>query len=120
MGRKLSGVFFGRWELRDGSGEVNRRILKLLREAAIPLVFLDRRPDESAAEERCDLAGIDNQRAGYLATQHLLRLGSRRIGFFAYKYQASTVKARIAGYKEALAAHSGGKNDVRIFYSSPN
>jgi DNA-binding LacI/PurR family transcriptional regulator len=116
----VSGVFFAPLELSDRSHEVNRRILKLLREAAIPVVFLDRRPEESLAEERCDLAGIDNQRAGYLATHHLLQLGSRTIGFAAYRYQASTVKARIAGYKEALAAHSGGQSEVRIFYTAPN
>ena len=120
IAHKVSGVFFAPLELSERSGEVNRRILKLLREASIPLVFLDRRPEESAAEERCDLAGIDNQRAGYLATHHLLQLGSRRIGFFAYKYQASTVRARIAGYKEALAADSGSRSDARVFYSSPN
>src|SRR5260370_27643409 len=120
IAHKVSGVFFAPLELSERSGEANRRILKLLREAAIPLVFLDRRPEESPAEERCDLAGIDNQRAGYLATHPLLQLGARRIGFFAYKYQASTVKARIAGYKEALVAHSGSKSDVRIFYSAPN
>jgi GntR family transcriptional regulator of arabinose operon len=120
IAHKVSGVFFAPLELSERSGEVNRRILKLLREASIPLVFLDRRPEESTIEERCDLAGIDNQRAGYLATHHLLQLGSRRIGFFAYKYQASTVRARIAGYKEALAAHSGSKSEVRIVYGSPN
>lgn len=46
--------------------------------------------------------GIDNHRAGHLATQHLLRLGARRIGFVAYQDQAATVNSRIAGYRDAL------------------
>jgi GntR family transcriptional regulator of arabinose operon len=120
IAHKVSGVFFAPLELSERSREVNRRILKLLRDAAIPLVFLDRRPEESASEERCDLAGLDNQRAGYLAANHLLQLGSRRIGFVAYRHQASTVKARIAGYKEALAAHSGERADGPVFFAAPN
>jgi GntR family transcriptional regulator of arabinose operon len=120
IAHNVSGVFFAPLELSERSREVNRRILKLLRDAAIPVVFLDRRPDESPFEERCDLAGIDNQRAGYLATNHLLQLGSRKIGFVAYRHQASTVKARIEGYKEALAALSGDRGDGRIFYAAPN
>lgn len=31
-------------------------------------------------------------------------MGARRIGFLAYRNQASTVKARIAGYRDALPA----------------
>lgn len=116
--RKVSGVFFAPLELSERSPEVNRRILRLLRQAAIPLVFLDRRPEESPDGERYDLVGLDNERAGFLATSHLLKLGSRQIGFVAYRGQASTVKARIQGYKEALASHSG--NDPRIFNIAPN
>ena len=78
--------------------DANRRIVKRLRDAAVPVVFLDRRPEESPAQERFDLAGLDNQRAGYIATHHLLQLGARRIGFVAYRHQASTVKGRIMGY----------------------
>jgi GntR family transcriptional regulator, arabinose operon transcriptional repressor len=81
--------------------------MKLLKKAGIPLILLDRRPeDETSARERCDLVGIDNQRAGYIATEHLLRLGARRLGFIAYQNQASTVKARINGFKDALSTRS--------------
>jgi DNA-binding LacI/PurR family transcriptional regulator len=39
-----------------------------------------------------------------MITEHLLRAGCRRIGFVAYSNSASTVAARIAGYREALFA----------------
>src|SRR2546430_10082593 len=55
-------------------------VMRLLKAAAIPVVLLDRRPGEDSAHPRCDLAGIDNHRAGYLAAEHLSRLGARRIG----------------------------------------
>ena len=48
--------------------------------------------------------GIDNRRAGYLITEHLLRLGSRRIAFVGVANAAATVDARASGYREALAA----------------
>jgi DNA-binding LacI/PurR family transcriptional regulator len=37
-----------------------------------------------------------------MATKHLLKLGCERIAFGAYTHSASTVDARIAGYREAL------------------
>jgi DNA-binding LacI/PurR family transcriptional regulator len=46
--------------------------------------------------------GIDNRRAGFLITAHLLRLGCRRIGFVGLQHAAATVDAREAGYREAL------------------
>lgn len=49
-----------------------------------------------------NLVGIDNRHAGYLVTEHLLRLGSRRVAFVAVRDAAATVDAREAGYREAL------------------
>lgn len=99
----VSGVFFAPMELSIHSSTVNRRVMKKLKQAAVPVVLLDRRPEESTAGQRCDLVGIDNYRAGYIATEHLLQLGSRHVAFLALENQASTVKARILGFKEALA-----------------
>ena len=107
IARGVAGVFFAPLELSVHSAEVNLRVMKRLAGARIPVVLLDRRPDDTASRDHIDMVGIDNHRAGYLATQHLLRLGARRIGFIAYKHQAPTVKARIAGYKEALGKQNG-------------
>ena len=51
-----------------------------------------------------DLVGIDNRRAGFIITEHVLRLGSRRVAFVAQPNAAATVDAREAGYREALYA----------------
>lgn len=116
--RNVSGVFFAPLELSAHSADVNRRVMKLLQKANIPVVLLDRRPteDETRVRERCDLVGIDNHRAGLLATEHLLRDGARRIGFVGYENQAATVKARMMGYKEALSSVSRRNTPERVFF----
>ncbi len=87
IARDVAGVFFAPLELSAGSAEISGRVLKLLHNAGIPVVLLDRRPEEEPAGSRCDLVGIDNHRAGFLATHHLLSLGASRIGFVAYENQ---------------------------------
>lgn len=101
--RAVSGVFFAPLEFSAASAEVNARVIKLLRASGIAVVLLDRRPEPLTGQRECDLVGIDNHRAGYLAAEHLLRLGAARIGFVRLEGQASTVKARVRGYQDALA-----------------
>jgi DNA-binding LacI/PurR family transcriptional regulator len=49
-----------------------------------------------------DLVGIDNRRAGYTITSHLLEHGVRRLAFLGEENAANTVDARITGFHEAL------------------
>jgi DNA-binding LacI/PurR family transcriptional regulator len=106
IAREVSGVFFAPLEMTPRATEINRQVVSALRKAGIPTVYLDRRPDDMAARDRCDLVSVDNQRAGYLAANHLLKCGARKIGFLAYPGQASSVAGRIAGYRQALR-HAG-------------
>ncbi len=110
--RQVSGVFFAPLEMTPRAGEVNRKVMARLKKAGIPTVLLDRQPDDLGAGSRCDLVSIDNPRAGYLATKHLWNCGARRIGFVAFRGQASSVAGRISGYRQALAVHGVGE---RIF-----
>ena len=103
--RSVSGVFFAPVELHPRANEINRRILASLTKAEIPVVLLDHQPDEPGSSVRCDLVGIDNHRAGFLATEHLLHAGARRVAFASFSHQASSVDSRIRGYRDALAAH---------------
>jgi GntR family transcriptional regulator of arabinose operon len=103
--RKVSGVFFAPLEFESNAEKANRRILAALQEARIPVVLLDRRASKAPERNRPDLVGLNNRQAGYIATEHLLKLGCNRIGFLGYHGWASTVDERMSGYKEALAAY---------------
>jgi DNA-binding LacI/PurR family transcriptional regulator len=100
--RKVSGVFFAPLEFSPERYQANQRIVSALRKASIPVVLLDRCLEPYPHRSFFDLVGIDNRRAAYLATAHLIRSGAKRIAFFARPHSASTVDARIAGYREAL------------------
>jgi DNA-binding LacI/PurR family transcriptional regulator len=100
--RRVAGVFFAPLELTAGKDDVNARIARALDEARIPVVLLDRTVAPYPRRGHHDLVGIDNRRAGYVVTEHLLRLGARRIAFVALAHAAATVDAREAGYREAL------------------
>lgn len=104
--RRVSGVFFAPVELAatGGRDDVNHRIARALDEARIPIVLLDRTVVPYPGRGHHDLVGIDNRRAGYVITEHLLRLGARRIAFLGMPHAAPTVEAREAGYREALYA----------------
>ncbi len=104
LDRRVAGVFFAPLELTPGKDAVNRRIAQAFDDAGIPVVLLDRTVLPYPARGHHDLVGIDNRRAGYLVTEHLLRLGARRIAFVAVRDSAATVDAREAGYREALYA----------------
>jgi DNA-binding LacI/PurR family transcriptional regulator len=100
--RRVSGVFFAPLELTASDDDVNARIARALDEAHIPVVLLDRTVAPYPQRGHHDLVGIDNRRAGYLVTAHLLQHGAARVAFVGLPRAAATVDAREAGYREAL------------------
>jgi GntR family transcriptional regulator, arabinose operon transcriptional repressor len=102
IAKKVAGVFFAPLERTPGSEQTNQRIISALERDRVPVVLLDRCFLPYPKRSRHDLVGIDHRRAGYMITEHLLKLGCRHIAFVAYSNSASTVAARIAGYREAL------------------
>ena len=102
LDQKVSGVFFAPLEFSPNRREINREILNSLDDAKIPVVLLDRCGLTFPASGSHDLIGLDNRRAGYVVTEHLLRLGAERVGFLAREGSVETVEARVVGCREAL------------------
>jgi DNA-binding LacI/PurR family transcriptional regulator len=125
--QKVSGVFFAPLEFTPERNNVNQRILRALEKAKIPAVLLDRSGLPYPARSTHDLIGLDNRRAGYIITSHLLTTGAKRIAFLARRGSAETVDDRILGYREALFDHGinqqdnlvirGDAEDVRLIES---
>lgn len=104
--QRVSGVFFGPQEFGPPRQDVNGRILRALSKADIPVVLLDRCVLKYPDRSEYDLIGLDNRRAGYIVTDHLIRQGGTGIAFFAREGSAETVEDRISGYHEALYDHN--------------
>jgi len=102
VAKKVAGVFFAPLERTPQNDRINQAAVAVLEEAAIPIILLDRNFLPYPSGSPYDLVAIDHRRAGFMATEHLLKLGCQRIAFVAYTHSASTVDARIAGYREAL------------------
>jgi GntR family transcriptional regulator of arabinose operon len=103
VAKKVSGVFFAPLELTPQKDAINRAIAETLDRAGIPVVLLDRDLVSYPERSRYDLVGIDNRRAGYAITKHLIRSGCKRPVFVGRPGSAPTVDARAAGYQEAIA-----------------
>ena len=108
VAKKVSGVFFAPLELTPQKDAINHKVAAIFDKAGIPILLLNRDLVAYPARSRYDLVGIDNRRAGYTITNHLLRCGCRRLMFLGRSGSAPTVDARISGYREALAAFSTG------------
>lgn len=118
--RGVTGVFFAPLELLGGKDEVNRRITSAFDEAGIPMVLLDRDICEFPQRSRFDLVGIDNHRAGFVITQHVLEAGARRIVFFARPNSAPTVSARALGCSNAVRERKDPALDVVTYIGEPS
>jgi GntR family transcriptional regulator, arabinose operon transcriptional repressor len=104
---KVSGVFFAPVEFSTTRYQANHQIVAALEKVGIPVVLLDRCLEPYPQRSKYDLVGIDNRRTGYVATEHLIKVGAKRIAFIARPNSAPTVDARMAGYREALLLQGG-------------
>jgi len=80
------------------SSGTDAELLQTLRAAKMPLVLVDREIDDLVA----DLVEVNHEAGGFLATQHLLQLGHRRIACIAGPHGLSSARERVQGYQRAL------------------
>ena len=116
-----------------GHMKENVHVLESLQQRGIPLVFLW----ESLPETNFSYIGIDNEKACFTMTSHLIKLGHKRIAFMCgFKAGVSRLEKRYNGYKRALVEHglpfepelvlsltsnlSNGKNGMLQLLELPN
>ncbi len=83
--------------------EESRDQVELTRRHGHPVVYVNYEPTEVDA---CSVV-VDNERAGYIATTHLIERGCRRIGFVSARQELQPVHRRRAGVLRAIAEHPG-------------
>lgn len=94
--------------------DVSDELRELLTQAGIPFVTLS---DACTGELNC--IGPDNMHGGYMATQHLLELGHRRIAYvgdaFPDDYGFPTGELRYNGYLSALQEYGAPYRPEYVF-----
>jgi LacI family transcriptional regulator len=75
--------------------------LETLRQHNFPHVLIDHR----GVDEETPAVAAANRQGAYSATEHLIRLGHRRIGFITGAMDQISAQDRLAGYRAALADH---------------
>jgi GntR family transcriptional regulator, arabinose operon transcriptional repressor len=102
ISRSVDGVFFAPLEFGTDADKINHRILRQLRKAQIATVLLDRRVSRLSSRDRADITGINHRHAAYVATEHLLKTGCRKLCFVTSRSASSSVADRQAGFHQAI------------------
>jgi DNA-binding LacI/PurR family transcriptional regulator len=97
--RRVEGMVFICAEITDVRGE-HSHYAQLLEQGA-RLVFVNGGSESLAVTS----VGVDERAAGRLATEHLIALGHRKVGFVAGFPFALATREKTFGREEALAAH---------------
>jgi len=80
------------------SCQSSHEVLRIAEKNKIPHILVDRKLDGESAH----FVGINDELAGYIATQHLVQSGYRRIAHIGGT-DISTALGRLAGFRRALA-----------------
>lgn len=89
LSRRIDGLV-----VSSGGGEASH-----FREAGVPLVFLNRSPDWQDS----NVVTTDNFRGAYLAAEHLVKHGYKRIAVIAGPQHINTGRERLRGFQRALS-----------------
>jgi LacI family transcriptional regulator len=76
-----------------------------LAEEAFPIVLVNRRTYHPVVSEKVDYVGVDNILGGFLAVEHLIKLGHQRIGVIGGSSESSVGFERLEGGKKALVTY---------------
>ena len=116
---KVSGVFFQPLQfLRDGEN-VNRGILKLFKDAKIPVVLLDSDFVAPPLRSEYDLVGVDNTGIGYMLAKHVIAAGAKKIMYFSNPLPAPTSLKRGTGVGIAVTEAGLPWRKDSVFFADP-
>lgn len=100
--RQVDGIIFAR--SARISKEEEEKLLKLIEDTNIPFVWVDREINGTDNKSGCVV--LDHELGGYLAGEHLTKLGHTRIGCFTGPAGLENSNKRLLGFKRAME-HAG-------------
>ena len=87
---------------QDSTDKKAKESVELLERLKLPFVMIDRFLEET----KCSAVTVNHKSGGYMATNHLLSLGHKKIGCLAGPLQLRDCIGRLEGYEEALREHN--------------
>jgi LacI family transcriptional regulator len=95
-GKGVDGIIFTSTHRHDPNieGLINEKF---------PLILVNRKIHDESVINRVDYVVVDNVHGGFVATEHLIRMGHKRIGVVLGLSQSSASVERLKGAKKALA-----------------
>ena len=96
--RGVDGIIFSSVEAKDPN-------IRPLVEEDFPFILANRRVHDPLLDKNIDYIVLDNVSGGYMAMEHLYKLGHRRIGIVAGGFNISTAIERTEGAKRLLRDH---------------
>lgn len=91
----VDGIIFASVEVKDPN-------IKPLVEDNFPFILVNRIIHDRLLSKKIDYISLDNVLGGYMAMEHLYKLGHRQIGIIAGNLKASTAVERLKGSKKFL------------------
>ena len=85
--------------------------IKELAEEGFPIILVNRRTYHPVVKEKINYVGVHNILGGFLAVEHLARLGHKRIGVIGGSSESSVGFERLEGGKRALEVYALDKVD---------
>lgn len=89
------------------------RVFEEIKQADIPFIFVDR----YVKGVKASFVGVNDYQGGFIATEHLIKLGHRKILHLKGPDTASVAKDRFHGYRDALR-NAGIKIDSELIVES--
>ena len=116
---KVSGVFFQPLQFLKDGVKFNLSVLRVFKDAKIPVVLLDGDFVPAPSRSEYDLVGVDNTNAGYTLAQHVIAAGAKRLVYFSNPLPAPTSLKRGTGVGVAVTEAGLKWTKDRVFFADP-
>lgn len=105
--RGVDGIIFTSAHIHDPN-------IRRLAEDNFPLVLVNRKISEDPILESVDYVVVDNVKGGFLAVEHLIKMGHRRIGVISGPEDSSAAVERLAGARKAFSRYGLSPMDLMV------